>query len=167
MSKKEKKQFITKDIFYSSIKGAFTKLSPKYMIKNPVMFVVEVGFILCTILVFFPHLFHDEGSNLSLYNAIVAIILFVTLLFANFAESVAEGRGKAQADTLKKTKKDDEIIALVEYEKKIKNGSAIEQNRVIKEIYTFNNKELRKTPENLIMNLMKKKEDKQGDLFDD
>ena len=106
MSKKEKKQFITKDIFYSSIKGAFTKLSPKYMIKNPVMFVVEVGFILCTILVFFPHLFHDEGSNLSLYNAIVAIILFVTLLFANFAESVAEGRGKAQADTLKKTKKD-------------------------------------------------------------
>lgn len=43
MSKKEKKQFITKDIFYSSIKGAFTKLSPKYMIKNPVMFVVEVG----------------------------------------------------------------------------------------------------------------------------
>ena len=49
----------------------------------------------------------------------------------------------------------------MEYEKKIKNGSAIEQNRVIKEIYTFNNKELRKTPENLIMNLMKKKEDKQ------
>lgn len=55
---------------------------------------------------FFPHLFHDEGNNLSLYNAIVAFILFVTILFANFAESVAEGRGKAQADTLKKTKKD-------------------------------------------------------------
>lgn len=55
---------------------------------------------------FFPHLFHDKGNNLSLYNAIVALILFVTLLFANFAESVAEGRGKAQADTLKKTKKD-------------------------------------------------------------
>ena len=70
------------------------------------MFVVEVGFVLCTILVFFPHLFHDKGNNLSLYNAIVALILFVTLLFANFAESVAEGRGKAQADTLKKTKKD-------------------------------------------------------------
>ena len=55
---------------------------------------------------FFPHLFHDKGNNLSLYNAIVALILFVTLLFANFAESVAEGRGKAQADALKKTKKD-------------------------------------------------------------
>ena len=106
MSENRKNQFITKDIFYSSIKGSFTKLSPKYMIKNPVMFVVEVGFVLCTILVFFPHLFHDKGNNLSLYNAIVALILFVTLLFANFAESVAEGRGKAQADTLKKTKKD-------------------------------------------------------------
>ena len=106
MSENKKNQFITKDIFYSSIKGSFTKLSPKYMIKNPVMFVVEFGFVLCTILVFFPHLFHDKGNNLSLYNAIVALILFVTLLFANFAESVAEGRGKAQADTLKKTKKD-------------------------------------------------------------
>lgn len=43
---------------------------------------------------------------MSLYNAIVAIVLFITLLFANFAESVAEGRGKAQAETLKKTKRD-------------------------------------------------------------
>ena len=106
MSKKEKTKFITNDILASSIKGAFVKLDPRYMMKNPVMFVVEVGFVICTLLVFFPHLFHDEGNNLSLYNAIVALILFVTLLFANFAESVAEGRGKAQAETLKKTKKD-------------------------------------------------------------
>lgn len=106
MSKKEKTKFITNDILASSIKGAFVKLDPRYMMKNPVMFVVEIGFVICTLLVFFPHLFHDEGNNLSLYNAIVALILFVTLLFANFAESVAEGRGKAQAETLKKTKKD-------------------------------------------------------------
>lgn len=106
MSKKEKTKFITNDILVSSIKGAFVKLDPRYMMKNPVMFVVEIGFVICTLLVFFPHLFHDEGNNLSLYNAIVALILFVTLLFANFAESVAEGRGKAQAETLKKTKKD-------------------------------------------------------------
>ena len=106
MSKKEKTKFITNDILVSSIKGAFVKLDPRYMMKNPVMFVVEIGFVICILLVFFPHLFHDEGNNLSLYNAIVALILFVTLLFANFAESVAEGRGKAQAETLKKTKKD-------------------------------------------------------------
>ncbi|MEG0592429.1 MAG: potassium-transporting ATPase subunit KdpB [Coprobacillus sp.] len=102
----EKTKFITKDILGSSIKGAFVKLNPIYMMKNPVMFVVEVGFIICTVLIFFPHLFNDEGNSLSLYNAIVAFILFITLLFANFAESVAEGRGKAQAETLKKTKKD-------------------------------------------------------------
>ena len=105
MSEKKSK-FITRDILGTSIKGAFVKLNPMYMIKNPVMFVVEIGFVICTILVFFPHLFHDEGDNLSLYNAIVAIILLITLLFANFAESIAEGRGKAQAETLKKTKKD-------------------------------------------------------------
>ena len=102
----EKTKFITRDILGSSIKGSFVKLNPVYMIKNPVMFVVEIGFIICTILIFFPHLFGDVGESLSLYNAIVAFILFVTLLFANFAESVAEGRGKAQAETLKKTKKD-------------------------------------------------------------
>ena len=107
MSKhQEKSKFITKDIFLTSLKGAFVKLNPMYMIKNPVMFVVEVGFLICTFLIFFPHFFNDEGNYLSLYNAIVALILFITLLFANFAESVAEGRGKAQAETLKKTKKD-------------------------------------------------------------
>lgn len=106
MSKKTKTKFITHDILVTSIKGAFIKLNPKYMIKNPVMFVVEIGFVVCMILIFFPHLFNDVGNNLSLYNAIVTLILFITLLFANFAESVAEGRGKAQAETLKKTKKD-------------------------------------------------------------
>lgn len=90
----------------SSIKGAFVKLNPAYMIKNPVMFVVEIGFVITFILIFVPGLFNDEGTNLSLYNGIVAFILFITLLFANFAESVAEGRGKAQAESLKKTKKD-------------------------------------------------------------
>ena len=106
MSKKDKTKFITNDILVSSVKGAFMKLDPRYMIKNPVMFVVEIGFVICSLLIFFPHLFNDEGNQLSLYNAIVALILFVTLLFANFAESIAEGRGKAQAETLKKTKKD-------------------------------------------------------------
>ena len=106
MSKKEKTKFITNDILVSSVKGAFMKLDPRYMIKNPVMFVVEIGFVICSLLIFFPHLFNDEGNQLSLYNAIVALILFATLLFANFAESIAEGRGKAQAETLKKTKKD-------------------------------------------------------------
>lgn len=114
MSKKNKTKFITNDILTSSIKGSFVKLDPRYMIKNPVMFVVEIGFIICILLIFFPHLFNDKGNDLRLYNSIVALILFVTLLFANFAESIAEGRGKAQAETLKKTKKDTQARLICE-----------------------------------------------------
>ena len=99
-------RFITKDILGSSIKGAFAKLDPRYMMRNPVMFVVEIGFVITLILCFFPGLFGDTGAHLRLYNGIVSIILFVTVLFANFAEAVAEGRGKAQAASLKKTQKD-------------------------------------------------------------
>lgn len=69
------------------------------------MFVVEVGFFITLLLSIFPSMFGD-GGELRTYNVIVTLILFVTILFANFAESVAEGRGKAQAETLKKTKKD-------------------------------------------------------------
>lgn len=106
MSKETKTKFITGDILKSSILGAFTKLNPRYMMKNPVMFVVEVGFMVTLLLCFFPTMFGDEGNNLRLYNIIVSVILFITLLFANFAEAVAEGRGKAQAQSLKKTQKD-------------------------------------------------------------
>jgi len=106
MSKESKTKFITQDILKSAIKGAFTKLNPRYMMKNPVMFVVEIGFAITLLLCFFPNLFGDEGNNLKLYNCIVSLILLITVLFANFAEAVAEGRGKAQAQSLKKTQKD-------------------------------------------------------------
>ena len=106
MNKEKKSKLITGDILKSSIFGAFKKLNPRYMMKNPVMFVVEIGFAVTLLLCFLPNLFGDEGNNLRLYNAIVSVILFVTVLFANFAEAVAEGRGKAQAQSLKKTQKD-------------------------------------------------------------
>ena len=106
MEKEHKKtKFITKDILKTSIIGAFQKLNPKYMMKNPVMFVVEIGFVISLIMTIFPTIFGDD-SSLRIYNGIVTVILFVTILFANFAEAVAEVRGKAQADSLKKTKKD-------------------------------------------------------------
>jgi len=104
--KKRESKFITKEILNEAIVESFKKLNPKYMIKNPVMFVVEVGFFISLLLTFLPNLFGDQGNNLRAYNFIIAIILFVTVLFANFAEAVAEGRGKAQAENLKKTRKD-------------------------------------------------------------
>ena len=109
MSKKQQKtKFITREILKSSIIGAFKKLDPRYMIKNPVMFVVELGFVLALVLTVFPGVFGDDVSlgYLRTYNGIVCVILFITVLFANFAESVAEGRGKAQAESLKSTKQD-------------------------------------------------------------
>lgn len=106
MSKESKTKFITQDILKFSIKGAFTKLNPRYMMKNPVMFVVEIGFAITLLLCFLPNIFGDEANNLRLYNSVVSAILFVTMLFANFAEAVAEGRGKAQAQSLKKTQND-------------------------------------------------------------
>lgn len=107
MSKKNQK-LVTPDIFRQALIGSFAKLNPVYMMKNPVMFVVEVGCFITLLLSFFPGLFGDvsTGTNLRLYNIIVCVVLFITVLFANFAESVTEGRGKAQAASLKKTQKD-------------------------------------------------------------
>lgn len=115
MSKKNQK-LITPEIFRQAIIGSFTKLNPLYMMKNPVMFVVEVGCFITLILSFFPGLFGDvsDGTNLRVYNIIICVVLFITVLFANFAESVAEGRGKAQAASLKKTQKDTKARLLME-----------------------------------------------------
>ena len=110
MSKKNKGS-LTPDIIKDALKGSFIKLDPRYMIKNPVMFVVEIGFFITTLLSVFPNILGEAGVPRT-YNVIVAVILFVTVLFANFAESVAEGRGKAQAETLKKTQKDTEAHIL-------------------------------------------------------
>lgn len=112
MSKKQQKtKFITRDILKSSVIGAFKKLDPRYMMKNPVMFVVEIGFILTLVMTIIPTIFGDSAqtvaeNHLRIYDGMVCVILFITVLFANFAESVAEGRGKAQAASLKKTKQD-------------------------------------------------------------
>lgn len=132
MEKQEKKtKFITKDILKTSIIGAFQKLNPKYMMKNPVMFVVEVGFVISLIMTFFPTIFGDD-SGLHIYNGIVTVILFITILFANFAESVAEGRGKAQADSLKKTKKDTmATLLLKDGTEKLINASELKKGDIV------------------------------------
>ncbi|HDV8156287.1 TPA: potassium-transporting ATPase subunit KdpB [Campylobacter jejuni] len=104
MSKKQNK-LITKEILNNAIKGAFLKFDPRFMVKNPVMFMVEVGLILTLILSIFPTLFNGNSDE-RIYNILITFILFITLLFANFAESIAEGRGKAQAATLRQSKKD-------------------------------------------------------------
>ena len=112
MSKKQSKKLLTPEILKQALIGSVKKLDPRYMIKNPVMFVVEIGFLITLLLTIVPGLFGEGDTGLRTYNLIVSIILLVTVLFANFAESVAEGRGKAQAASLKKTQKDTEAHLL-------------------------------------------------------
>ena len=105
MNRVQKNTSITGEIIKAALPQSFIKLSPMYMIKNPVMFVVEIGFFITLLLTIFPTLFGEDGDNLRHYNFIVSAVLLITILFANFAEAVAEGRGKAQAESLKKTQK--------------------------------------------------------------
>ena len=133
MSKKHNQKLITPEILRQAVIGSFQKLNPRYMMKNPVMFVVEVGCAITLVLSFFPNVFGDLAqSNLRTYNIIVCVILFITVLFANFAESVAEGRGKAQAASLKKTQKDTEAHRLDENgEETIISSSELKKGDVV------------------------------------
>mgnify|MGYP000626006788 FL=1 len=89
-----------KKIYQWAVGQSFKKLDPRQQVKNPVMFVVYLGALITTILCFYP-----MGIPLW-FNISITIFLWLTLLFANFAEAVAEGRGKAQADSLKQAKKE-------------------------------------------------------------
>lgn len=91
-------------IYIDAVKQSLKKLSPKVQIKNPVMFVVYVGAILTSTLWILSFIgIRDENAG---YTFTIAMILWFTVLFANFAEAIAEGRGRAQADTLRKSRKD-------------------------------------------------------------
>jgi K+-transporting ATPase ATPase B chain len=83
---------------------AVVKLDPRRMYKNPVMFVVEIGVVLTLLLTLDPTIFGRAAASRP-YNLAVMLILLLTVLFANYAEAVAEGRGRAQAATLRRTKK--------------------------------------------------------------
>lgn len=95
---------LNKNILIDAIRQSFTKLSPRVQLKNPVMFVVFVGAIMTTALYLLSFAqINDEGAG---YTLAIALILWFTVLFANFAEAIAEGRGRAQADSLRSARKD-------------------------------------------------------------
>jgi K+-transporting ATPase ATPase B chain len=100
---------------------SFVKLNPRTMMRNPVMFVVEVGSVLTTIL-FFRDL-GDHGVH-HLFVGLVSAWLWFTVLFANFAEAIAEGRGKAQADTLRKTRSETKALVRLDDGSTVEKGSS-------------------------------------------
>lgn len=105
MSKNKSNSLFESKQVKEALVQSFVKLNPKVMFKNPVMFTVEIG----TAIMFFvciAILMGAENQGSFAYNFIVFLILFATLLFANFAEAIAEARGKAQADSLRKTREE-------------------------------------------------------------
>src|SRR5438046_7835512 len=94
-------------ILTRAVTDSFRKLAPRTMVKNPVMFVVEVGAVLTTVQLGW-NAFHHAGQIS--FGLQITLWLWFTVLFANFAEAMAEGRGKAQADTLRKSRAETQEI---------------------------------------------------------
>jgi potassium-transporting ATPase ATP-binding subunit len=97
----------------TALRQSFVKLHPKMMVKNPVMFTVEIGTVVMLAVVLYTAVTGDASQGSLGYNIAVFLILFITLLFANFAEAIAEARGKAQADSLRKARQDTPAKLLV------------------------------------------------------
>ena len=103
MNKRSNKLF-EPALVQTALKESFIKLNPKTMMRNPVMFTVEIGTAIMLYVSIYS--FSHTGQGSFAYNLSIFIILLLTLLFANFAEAIAEARGKAQADSLRKTRED-------------------------------------------------------------
>ena len=95
-----------KQLMKSSLADSFRKLDPRQMIKNPIMFTVEVVTLVMLVMIGYIAVTGDESQGSLLYNIVIFIVLFATIIFANFAEAIAEARGKAQADSLRKTREE-------------------------------------------------------------
>ncbi len=96
-------RLFTRELVIPALRDSVKKLNPRTLILNPVMFVVEVGSVLTTITLF-KLIADGTDARTIIVNALIIIWLYITVIFANFAEAMAEGRGKAQADTLRRTK---------------------------------------------------------------
>ncbi|MGJ1263738.1 potassium-transporting ATPase subunit KdpB [Sphingobacterium spiritivorum] len=117
------KSLFQKDLMKEAFAQSFAKLNPKLMFRNPVMFTVEVGTLVMLVVTAWT-LSGDLSQGSFGYNATVFVVLFFTLLFANFAEAIAEARGKAQADSLRKTRE--------ETPAKLENGTTVSSSSLRK-----------------------------------
>ena len=117
-----------KDQVIESLKQSFVKLNPKTLIKNPVMFTVEVSTFFMLLVTIYSAFSNTQGSFV--YNLLVFVILFITILFANFAEAIAEVRGKAQADSLRKTREETPAKLVVDGQVKWVNSSQLKKGDI-------------------------------------
>src|SRR5499433_1550120 len=130
-ARKKELSLFDPDILRPAMWESFRKLVPQHVIKNPVMFVVEVGSVLTT-LIFLRDLVAPTPEAQPLwFTAAVSFWLWFTVVFANFAEAVAEGRGKAQADTLRKMRKETTARRLVDGREEGVPASALRKGDVV------------------------------------
>ncbi len=106
MKDKKAASLFPKELVIESFKQSFVKLDPRTMFRNPIMFIVEIVTFVMLLVTLWAAVTGDHTQGSFGYNILVFIVLFVTLLFANFAEAIAEARGKAQADSLRKTREE-------------------------------------------------------------
>lgn len=114
----------------AAVKQSFIKLNPKVMIKNPVMFTVEIGTAIMFFITCMTLFIHDASQGSFGYNMLIFLILLITLLFANFAEGIAEARGKAQAESLRKTREETPATLIVGNELKQISSSQLKKGDV-------------------------------------
>jgi K+-transporting ATPase, B subunit len=117
-----------KEQLIESFKQSFVKLDPRMMIKNPIMFTVEVATAVMLLVTVYSIFNNTQGSFG--YNIAVFIILFITLLFANFAEAIAEARGKAQADSLRKTREETPAKQIINRKIQIVSSSQLKKGDI-------------------------------------
>ena len=127
MSKHEKINIITSEMFKQALKDSITKLNPRSLLKNPVMFITWICALVTTII----SIRNGLIGNHSFFEIQIAIWLWFTVIFANFSEAVAEGRGKAQADTLKKTRSTTKARLLNGKQETIVNALSLKKNDIV------------------------------------
>ncbi|MGM9511927.1 potassium-transporting ATPase subunit KdpB [Larkinella sp. GY13] len=106
MAQPKQSSLFQRDLVGKAIRESFIKLNPAVLVKNPVMFTVEIGTLIMVLVTAYIALSGDTSQGTLGYNLVITLILLITVLFANFAEAIAEARGKAQAESLRKTRQE-------------------------------------------------------------
>ena len=126
--KSDKNTLFQADQMKDALGQSFVKLNPRILFRNPVMFTVELSAAVMLIVTIFSFSNHSQGSFG--YNLTIFLVLFITVLFANFAEAIAEARGKAQAESLRKTRSETPARLLVDGKETIIMSSLLKKGDV-------------------------------------
>ena len=128
MKRNKKNSLFDRALLRQSFRASFRKLDPRSMVKNPIMFTVEVVTFVMLLLLVYIAVTGDRTQGSFLYNFVVFLVLFATILFANFAEAIAEARGKAQADSLRRTREETPAkLVLADGKTRTVSSSALKQ----------------------------------------